>query len=165
MHQRQQMMLSISWLCWDYTASSISQYQIVALWSNRNRSRPEDRIMSSADRTVGFIQYNLGKMRIRSEHELREWNLDTIHESRTWSEDSVSTVRPDAQYITTWYELQTIQYNRPTYGNPAQYNTTRYEPRAIGLQYIHVRQTPNSTYDPQFVLYFLREYSMARCDT
>jgi hypothetical protein len=50
---------------------------------------------------------------------------------------------------------------------PTQYDTTRYEPRAIGLQYIHahVRQTPHSTFDPRFVLYFLGEYSTVRYDT
>jgi hypothetical protein len=76
-------------------------------------------------------------MRIRSEYEPREWNLDTIQESTTRSEDSVSTVWPDTQYDTTRYEPKAIQHNTHTYSKhrTVRYNTIRYELRAIVLQY------------------------------
>jgi hypothetical protein len=57
-----------------------------------------------------------GKLRIRSEYESQEWNLDTIQESTMRSEDSVSTVRPDEQYYTLWYDTNRERYN--TYGKP-----------------------------------------------
>jgi hypothetical protein len=40
----------------NYTASSIIKHQIVALRSEQELITPEDRIVLSADRTVGFIQ-------------------------------------------------------------------------------------------------------------
>jgi hypothetical protein len=94
--------------------------------------------------------YNPRKMRIRFEHEPREWNFVTIREITTRSEDSVSTVRPDAQYDTTRYEPWAIDLLLPpplrclskspksahahTYKRQsphAQYDTTRYEPWAM----------------------------------
>jgi hypothetical protein len=96
-------------------------------------------------------------MRIRFEHEPREWNLDMIRESTTRSEDSVSMVRPDAQYDTTRYEPRAIQYNRP--------RTVRSASNRPTMQWINVRQTLHITYDPRFILYFLGEYSTLRYDT
>jgi hypothetical protein len=100
-----------------------------------------------------------------------------------------------AQYDTTRYEPRAIGLQCKTYmyGKPCtvhtirreystvRYNSIRYEPRVIQYiwqtphstiwhdtiqhnmnrdmpttQYIHVRQTPHSTYDPRFVLYFPR---------
>jgi hypothetical protein len=74
-------------------------------------------------------------MRIRSEHDPWEWNLDTIQESTTRSEDSVGTVRHDARYDMTRYKPRIIQYS--TYSKPRTiwYDTTRYEPRTIGQKY------------------------------
>jgi hypothetical protein len=78
------------------------------------------------------------------EHEPRELNIDTVRPDRT---ESILNSRDTIRYDTIRYNTIWTVSDRPT------------------MQYIHVRQTPHSTYNPWFVLYFLGEYSVVRYDT
>jgi hypothetical protein len=58
-----------------------------------------------------------------------------------------------------------IEYWYGTTRHTVRYDKIRTASDRPTIQYTHVRQTPHSTYDPRFVLYFLREYSTVRYDT
>jgi hypothetical protein len=73
-----------------------------------------------------------------------------------------STMRHDTNYG----RYSTIDLHT---ANLAQYDTMRYDTiwttsDRPTIQYIHVRQTLHSTYDPRFVLYFFGEFSTERYD-
>jgi hypothetical protein len=69
------------------------------------------------------------------------------------------------EYSTIRHEPRAIQYN--TYGKlrKVQYDTIGTASDRPTIQYLHVQQTPHSTYDPRFILYFLGEYNMVRYGT
>jgi hypothetical protein len=71
------------------------------------------------------------------------------------SEENYDTIRTRTARIEYWYGTtqRTVRYDT---------NCERYRPP---MQYIHAWQTPHSTSDPRFVLYFLGEYSTVRYDT
>jgi hypothetical protein len=103
--------------------------------------------MSSTDHTVGFMQYGPREIMMRSEHELRELNIDTA--------------RPDAQYDTTRYDTTRTASDRPTIptctANPAQY--IRFVVRTVfprGVQYSTIR-TARMPVANRDILFTIRE--------
>jgi hypothetical protein len=73
-------------------------------------------------------------------------------------------IRSGENYATIQTRTVRIEYWYGTTRRTVRYDTTRYDTiRTAGdrptMQYIHVRQTPHSTYNLRFVLYFLGEYS------